>query len=79
MTKEEYLESLSKMDGLDLIAELADRKRAVNEEINANGRETEKCYDLVNMYYTCRNYIAETLDKEFDRRRQLPFHLAKHN
>ena len=79
MTKQEYLKELSKMDGWDLIDELADRKRAVNEEINANGRETEKCYDLVNMYYTCRNHIIETLDKEFDRRRQLPFHLAKHN
>ena len=79
MNKQKYLEKLSKMDGLDLIDELANRKRAINEEINANGRDTEKCYDLVNMYYTCRDYIAETLDKEFDRRRQLPFHLAEHN
>ena len=35
MTKEKYLEKLSKMDGLDLIDELANRKRAINEEINA--------------------------------------------
>lgn len=32
MTKEKYLEKLSKMDGLDLIDELANRKRA--NEIN---------------------------------------------
>ena len=49
MNKQKYLDKLSKMDGLDLIDELANRKRAINEEINANGRDTDKCYDLVNM------------------------------
>ena len=51
MTKEKYLEKLSKMDGLDLIDELANRKRAINEEINVVKYETKNIKDLI---YTIR-------------------------
>lgn len=63
MEKQEYLEMLSKMEGWDLLDELLFRKRLVNDEFNTNGIETEKYLYLVHMYFTCRNYIADRLDK----------------
>lgn len=71
MTKQEYLKKLSNMYGIDLIMdELPYRRGLVREEINANGRDTQKYYELLEMYYTCRDYIIDRLDKG----KQLPLH-----
>lgn len=63
MTKQEYLEKLSKMDGEELIEELLDRRFFMQKEENSNDEYTEKYFDLRFMYNACKNYIVDKLNK----------------
>ena len=63
MTKQEYLEKLSKMNGEELIEELLVIRYFMKNEENSSDEYTEKYFDLRFMYNTCKDYIAERLNK----------------
>ena len=63
MNKQKYLEKLSKMNGEELIEELLDRRYFMQNEENSSDEYTYKYFDLRFMYNTCKDYIAERLNK----------------
>ena len=63
MAKEKYLEKLSKINGEELIEELLVRRYFMQNEENSSDEYTEKYFDLRFMYNTCKEYIAERLNK----------------
>ncbi len=63
MNKEEYLKKLSKMNGEELIEELLDRRFFMQKEENSSDEYNDTYFDLRFMYNTCKEYIAERLNK----------------
>lgn len=63
MTKQEYLKKLSKMNGEELIEELLDRRFFMQKEENSSDEYNDTYFDLRFMYNTCKEYIAERLNK----------------
>ena len=63
MTKEKYLEKLSKMNGEKLVEELLYREYLLKHEENSSDEYTEKYFELKYMYNTCKDYIVDKLNK----------------
>ena len=63
MNKQKYLEKLSKMNCEELIEELLVIRYFMQNEENSSYEYTEKYFDLRFMYNTCKDYIAERLNK----------------
>ena len=63
MTKEKYLEKLSKMNGEKLVEELLYREYLLKNEENSSDEYTEKYFELKYMYNTCKDYIVDKLNK----------------